>query len=118
MLQQHFNNNTFKMEEKLYQNEGIDFVHIEFIDNEPMIELITQPRRGVLPMLDEELRIPGGCVSHSSNSLNILYLKNSLLDLTQTIMANFLRNKRTIPFLNHVENSETVLQFATMPGRV
>jgi myosin heavy subunit len=62
MLQQHFNNNTFKMEETLYRSEGIDFVHVEFIDNEPMIELITQARRGILPMLDEELRIPGGCV--------------------------------------------------------
>ena len=41
MLQQHFNNNTFKLEEKLYKSEGIEFEHIEFIDNEPMIDLIT-----------------------------------------------------------------------------
>jgi len=33
MLQQHFNNNTFKLEEQIYRAEGIDFEHIEFIDN-------------------------------------------------------------------------------------
>jgi len=60
MLQQHFNNNTFKLEEKVYTSEGIDFEHIEFIDNEPMIELITQRGRGILPILDEELIVPGG----------------------------------------------------------
>ena len=33
MLQQHFNNNTFKLEEQVYRAEGIEFKHIEFIDN-------------------------------------------------------------------------------------
>ena len=47
MLQQHFNNNTFKLEEKLYKAEGIDVPHIDFIDNAPMIELLTQPKHGV-----------------------------------------------------------------------
>lgn len=60
MLQQHFNNNTFKLEEKLYFDEGIDFAHISFIDNTPMIELITARRVGILPSLDEELIVPGG----------------------------------------------------------
>jgi hypothetical protein len=60
MLQQHFNNNTFKLEEEIYQAEGIVFAHIEFIDNGPMIALITEKRKGVLPMLDEEIKTPGG----------------------------------------------------------
>eukprot|EP00040_Diaphanoeca_grandis_P025752 m.143132 g.143132 ORF g.143132 m.143132 type:complete len:1427 (-) comp30293_c0_seq1:306-4586(-) len=60
MLQQHFNNNTFKLEEKVYVQEGIEFQHIDFIDNEPMIELITQKGSGILPILDEELIVPGG----------------------------------------------------------
>ena len=60
MLQQHFNNNTFKLEEQVYRSEGIKFEHIDFIDNEPMIELITGKRIGVLSILDEELIVPGG----------------------------------------------------------
>ena len=60
MLQQHFNNNTFKLEEQVYRSEGIEFQHIDFIDNEPMIELITGKRIGVLSILDEELIVPGG----------------------------------------------------------
>ena len=60
MLQQHFNNNTFKLEESIYKAEGIVFKHIDFIDNTPMIELITDKRSGIMPMLDEELRVPRG----------------------------------------------------------
>lgn len=47
MLQQHFNNNTFKLEEQIYVSEGIKWTHIDFIDNQPMIELITAKRDGV-----------------------------------------------------------------------
>ena len=60
MLQQHFNNNTFKLEESIYNSEGIEWDHIEFIDNQPMIELITKRHDGILPILDEELKIPQG----------------------------------------------------------
>ena len=60
MLQQHFNNNTFKLEESIYNSEGIDWDHIDFIDNQPMIELITKRYDGILPILDEELKLPSG----------------------------------------------------------
>lgn len=60
MLQQHFNNQTFKLEEAIYKAERITFKHVEFIDNKPMIELITQKPNGVLPLLDEELVVPRG----------------------------------------------------------
>lgn len=60
MLQQHFNNNTFKLEQEIYVAEGVDVAHIDFIDNGPMIALITEKRIGVIPTLDEELKVPGG----------------------------------------------------------
>eukprot|EP00463_Aulacantha_scolymantha_P003672 TRINITY_DN4550_c0_g1_i1.p1 TRINITY_DN4550_c0_g1~~TRINITY_DN4550_c0_g1_i1.p1 ORF type:complete len:181 (-),score=15.13 TRINITY_DN4550_c0_g1_i1:28-570(-) len=60
MLQQHFNNQTFKLEEQVYKREGIKFDHIKFIDNQPMIELIRKRPVGVLPLLDEELVVPKG----------------------------------------------------------
>ena len=60
MLQQHFNQNTFKLEEKIYKEEGVQFEHIDFIDNTPMIDLITKKPNGILPLLDEELKVPDG----------------------------------------------------------
>ena len=36
-LQQHFNQYTFKLEEKLYQSEGVKYEHIVFIDNQPVL---------------------------------------------------------------------------------
>jgi hypothetical protein len=60
MLQQHFNNNTFMLEETIYKNEGINFKHVDFIDNKPVLELITQKDGGIFTMLDEELVVPKG----------------------------------------------------------
>jgi myosin heavy subunit len=68
--QQHFNNNTFKLEEKLYKEEGIEWASIAFIDNQPMIELITQKVTGVMPILDEELKVAKGSDKGFINKLH------------------------------------------------
>jgi len=60
MLQQHFNYQTFKLEEMVYKAENIKFKHIEFIDNQPMLDLIAKKPTGLIPLLDEELIVPGG----------------------------------------------------------
>jgi hypothetical protein len=60
MLQQHFNQQTFKLEEQVYKEQKITFDHVAFVDNAPMIALITQKPDGVLPLLDEELVVPRG----------------------------------------------------------
>ena len=39
-LQQHFNRNTFVLEEDTYKAEGIDFDHIEYIDNQDILNMI------------------------------------------------------------------------------
>mmetsp|Transcript_10588 Transcript_10588/g.25881 ORF Transcript_10588/g.25881 Transcript_10588/m.25881 type:complete len:1397 (-) Transcript_10588:192-4382(-) len=59
-LQQHFNAHTFKLEQNIYKSEGIQFSAIDYIDNQPMVDLITKKPNGVLPLLDEELKIPRG----------------------------------------------------------
>ena len=58
-LQQHFNRNTFKEEEELYTAEGIAFTHIEFIDNQPVLDLIEgkPPNMGLLIILDDEIKL-------------------------------------------------------------
>lgn len=89
MLQQHFNNNTFKLEEKLYKAEGVDVPHIAFIDNQPMIELLTESKTGVLPMLDEELRIPGGSDKNFLFKLEEKQSKNSVYDRCPKLRNSF-----------------------------
>ena len=59
-LQQFFNNYTFKLEESVYASEKIAFDHVSYIDNQPVLDLIEIKPRGILPMIDEELRMPNG----------------------------------------------------------
>jgi len=59
-LQQFFNQHTFKLEEKCYQDEQIKFSHVSYIDNQPVLDLIENRPQGILPSIDEELRMPKG----------------------------------------------------------
>eukprot|EP00472_Partenskyella_glossopodia_P009453 CAMPEP_0197517112 /NCGR_PEP_ID=MMETSP1318-20131121/2083_1 /TAXON_ID=552666 /ORGANISM="Partenskyella glossopodia, Strain RCC365" /LENGTH=1597 /DNA_ID=CAMNT_0043066413 /DNA_START=40 /DNA_END=4833 /DNA_ORIENTATION=+ len=59
-LQQFFNQHTFKLEEALYTAEKIKYTKVAYIDNQPVLELIEKKPKGVLPMIDEELRLPKG----------------------------------------------------------
>lgn len=63
-LQQHFNQHVFKMEQKEYEDEGIEWSYIEFVDNQDVLDIIEgtgsnrtkQP--GVLDLLDESCKFP------------------------------------------------------------
>ncbi|ELR21237.1 myosin1, putative [Acanthamoeba castellanii str. Neff] len=58
-LQQHFNQYTFKLEEKLYQSEEVKYEHITFIDNQPVLDLIEKKQpQGLMLVLDEQISIP------------------------------------------------------------
>ncbi|MES1917067.1 MAG: hypothetical protein MHM6MM_008827, partial [Cercozoa sp. M6MM] len=59
-LQQNFNQNVFKKEEETYLREAIDFEHVDFVDNQPILDLIEQAPHGLLAKLDEELKMPKG----------------------------------------------------------
>ena len=59
-LQQHFNKNTFVLEEDTYKAEGIDFDHIEYIDNQDVLDLIEKKPKGILVVLDDEVSVPRG----------------------------------------------------------
>jgi hypothetical protein len=96
---QHFNKNTFMEEEKVYTEEvshtasscvlgvrhhhqqrrasppplspqqGIPFVRVPFIDNQPVLDLIEKKPFGLLNLLDEEVRRTHIVMSHESNLL-------------------------------------------------
>lgn len=60
-LQSLFNRTVFEKEQRIYKEEGIGGVHVEHVDNGPILKLIEQTRPlGLLAALDEELRTPGG----------------------------------------------------------
>eukprot|EP00013_Stygamoeba_regulata_P023515 CAMPEP_0177666056 /NCGR_PEP_ID=MMETSP0447-20121125/21382_1 /TAXON_ID=0 /ORGANISM="Stygamoeba regulata, Strain BSH-02190019" /LENGTH=1567 /DNA_ID=CAMNT_0019172187 /DNA_START=105 /DNA_END=4808 /DNA_ORIENTATION=- len=69
-LQQHFNQHTFKLEEQLYRAEKIQYNHVEFIDNQPVLDLIEQKPHGVMIVLDDEIGVPRGSDAGFLNKIN------------------------------------------------
>eukprot|EP00514_Thraustochytrium_sp_LLF1b_P009778 CAMPEP_0184556748 /NCGR_PEP_ID=MMETSP0199_2-20130426/41065_1 /TAXON_ID=1112570 /ORGANISM="Thraustochytrium sp., Strain LLF1b" /LENGTH=1621 /DNA_ID=CAMNT_0026953483 /DNA_START=287 /DNA_END=5152 /DNA_ORIENTATION=+ len=59
-LQQLFNQHTFGDEEELYQIEKVQYRHIAFQDNTPVLTLIDKRPNGILNLLDDECVVPGG----------------------------------------------------------
>jgi len=58
-LQNFFNHHIFKLEQVEYEKEGIDWTAIDFVDNQPTLDLIEQRRPpGILSILDEESKFP------------------------------------------------------------
>jgi myosin-5 len=56
-LQQQFNRFVFKLEQKEYEQEGIEWSFIEFPDNQDILDLIEKRREGILSILDENCRL-------------------------------------------------------------
>ncbi|CAM9926162.1 unnamed protein product, partial [Choristocarpus tenellus] len=56
-LQQQFNQFVFKMEQKEYTKEGIEWSFVEFPDNQDCLDLIEGKGNGLLTMLDDECRM-------------------------------------------------------------
>ncbi|ETO25680.1 class VII unconventional myosin [Reticulomyxa filosa] len=93
-LQQLFNFTVFKQEEKVYQSEAIGFDHVPFIDNEPILNMIEEKPKGMLPLLDEEGKTPGGSEEkfrakltdcHGSNQ----YFKDNGKDTMAFILSHY-----------------------------
>uniref|UniRef100_A0A0E0A235 Myosin motor domain-containing protein n=1 Tax=Oryza glumipatula TaxID=40148 RepID=A0A0E0A235_9ORYZ len=57
-LQQHFNQNVFKMEQEEYNREQIDWSYIEFVDNQDVLDLIEKKPGGIVALLDEACMFP------------------------------------------------------------
>ena len=60
-LQQQFAAHLFKIEQDVYEEEGVDWAHVEFQDNQECVDMIeARPPSGVglLSLLDEECMFP------------------------------------------------------------
>ena len=78
-LQQQFAAHLFKLEQAMYEEEGVDWTYVEFEDNQSCVDLIeSKPPAGlgILTLLDEECLFPKGtdgtfaekvCKTHSDH---------------------------------------------------
>jgi myosin heavy subunit len=59
-LQFHFNEHIFRLEQILYESEGITISSTDFQDNQPTLDLLEAKITGVFSMCDEEISVPRG----------------------------------------------------------
>ena len=59
-LQQFFVRHIFKLEQEEYNNEGINWQHIEFVDNQDSLDLIAIKQLNIMALIDEESKFPKG----------------------------------------------------------
>jgi len=89
-LQQHFNSQTFKLEEQLYRSEQIVFDAIQYIDNQPVLDLIESRPSGILRMLDEELKFPKASDKTFVDRLHQTHRANALYAEVRRAASNFI----------------------------
>ena len=78
-LQYFFNKNIFKMEQAEYAKEKIEWNPITFLDNQPIIHMLSKKPVGVFHLLDDESNFPKATdisfleKCHYNHALNELY---------------------------------------------
>ncbi|KXS10692.1 myosin [Gonapodya prolifera JEL478] len=86
-LQSFFNLQIFKLEQEEYQRESIPWQSIDFVDNQPCIDLLCKKPIGLLSLLDEESNFPKGTDNYVW--VNIWYKVTILLRLWCCKTSNF-----------------------------
>eukprot|EP00392_Amoebophrya_sp_AT5.2_P005398 g5407.t1 len=77
-LQQHFNSHMFRMEQKLYSEENISWAHIDWKDNQDVIDALEKKPSGVFPHLDSTCLGPNAT---DAAFLQALYTKTAKRDI-------------------------------------
>ena len=79
MLQQQFNADVFRQQQKEYEAEGVPWQQIEYQDNGPVLDLIRGKRTGILALLDEECRLQSGTPAAFVTKLTTAHKGSELL---------------------------------------
>ncbi|KAF7992912.1 hypothetical protein HCN44_005693 [Aphidius gifuensis] len=75
-LQQFFVHHIFKLEQEFYTNEGIIWKHINFIDNQLVLDLIGIKSSNIMALIDEESKFPKGNDNTLLDKLHQIHLNN------------------------------------------
>ena len=70
-LQQLFNSSTFKEEETVYRNEGVEFQHVDFIDNSEVLDMLENRFGGLFCAIDDQVKIRGGTDANLMKAVRI-----------------------------------------------
>mmetsp|Transcript_124923 Transcript_124923/g.266607 ORF Transcript_124923/g.266607 Transcript_124923/m.266607 type:complete len:1729 (-) Transcript_124923:634-5820(-) len=68
-LQNFFNAYVFKLEEQLYEREGISWNRLDFPDNQDAVDILGAKTTGLFSILDEECMVPQGSDQGFNNKL-------------------------------------------------
>lgn len=80
-LQQFFIHHIFKMEQEYYKNEGVNWKHISYVDNQEVLDMIGMKPMNIMSLIDEESKFPKGTdfsmlsKLHTNHGNKTFYLK-------------------------------------------
>jgi myosin-5 len=88
-LQQQFNTFMLKNEQAEYANEGIDWTFVKFPENQDVLDLIDHRTSGIMSILDDVCRAPGGTDSSFASQVYKLCATKERFEVSHQSASSF-----------------------------